>query len=64
MGWYSENAFDFVPGKRYLLKLYNLGGRSYRMNAWVNGVAGEMTVAENIVFTRYEVVFFGSRTFQ
>ncbi|SIN99126.1 von Willebrand factor type A domain-containing protein [Fibrobacter sp. UWB11] len=36
-GWYSENSFDFVPGQRYLLKLYNLGGRPYRLSAWTTG---------------------------
>ena len=42
VGWYSENSFDYVPGKRYLLKLYNLGGRPYRMNAWVSGESSKL----------------------
>ena len=65
--WYSENTFDYVRGKRYLLKLYNLGGRPYRMNAWTVGTAGGMSVAENFESFEYGVdflpEFFDSRTF-
>jgi len=65
--WYSENTFDYVRGKRYLLKLYNLGGRPYRMNAWTVGTAGGMSVAENFESFEYGVDFlpgfFDSRTF-
>ena len=57
VGWYSESSFDFVLGKRYLLKLHNLGGRPYRMSAWANGQSGEMTVAVNNGLSGYEVDF-------
>lgn len=38
-GWYMEKSFGFVRGKRYLVKLHNLGHRPYRVNAWVSGQA-------------------------
>ena len=38
-GWYMEKTFGFVRGKRYLVKLHNLGNRPYRINAWVSGQA-------------------------
>lgn len=38
-GWYMEKTFGFVRGKRYLVKLHNLGHRPYRVNAWVSGQA-------------------------
>ena len=38
-GWYMEKSFGFVRGKRYLVKLHNLGHRPYRVNAWVFGQA-------------------------
>lgn len=57
VGWYSENSFDYVPGKRYLLKLYNLGGRPYRMNAWVSGESSGMSVTKNFEFSVYGVDF-------
>jgi hypothetical protein len=38
-GWYMEKSFGFVRGKRYLVKLHNLGLRPYRVNAWVSGQA-------------------------
>lgn len=32
--WYWQKSFDYISGKRYLMKIHNLGGRPYRINAW------------------------------
>lgn len=57
IGWYSEPSFDFVSGKRYLLKLYNLGGRPYRLNAWTMGGTSGMSVVRSFESSVYEVDF-------
>lgn len=35
--WYFQRGFAFERNRRYLFKLHNLGGRPYRINAWVDG---------------------------
>ena len=35
--WYFQRGFTFDRNHRYLFKLHNLGGRPYRINAWVDG---------------------------
>lgn len=35
--WYNQKTVDFERNNRYLFKLHNLGGRPYRINAWVDG---------------------------
>lgn len=37
LDWYEELSLNYDSGKRYLFKLSNLGGRPYRINAWVSG---------------------------
>lgn len=35
--WYFQRGYTFERNRRYLFKLHNLGGRPYRINAWVDG---------------------------
>ncbi len=60
IGWCLEHSIDFVSGKRYLLKLYNLGGRPYRLNAWASGGSVGLSVAKSFESSVYEVDFLPS----
>lgn len=53
MGWYVERSFDFIREKRYLVQLYDVGRRAFRVNAWTMGQL--MNVAS--MKTPYNVVF-------
>lgn len=35
--WYSEISYSYSRVKRQILKLHNIAGRPYRMNAWISG---------------------------
>ena len=35
--WYNQKTFAFKRNNHYLFKLHNLGGRPYRIKAWVDG---------------------------
>ena len=35
--WYFQRGYTFERNRRYMFKLHNLGGRPYRINAWVDG---------------------------
>ena len=35
--WYFQRGFVFERNRRYLFNVHNLGGRPYRINAWVDG---------------------------
>ena len=47
--WYLEKLFDFTRGKRYLLKLHNVGERLYRVSAWTEGLARDFASAGGIL---------------
>lgn len=55
--WYLEKLFDFTRGKRYLLKLHNVGGRLYRVSAWTEGLARHFASAGGILNFIWNVKF-------
>lgn len=52
--WGFSKTFEYEREKRYLFRLYNVGGRPYRINAWVSGQA--MNLASNNL-NNWNVIF-------
>ena len=55
--WYLEKLFNFTRGKRYLLKLHNVGSRLYRVSAWTEGLARDLASAGGILNSVWNVKF-------
>ena len=55
--WYEEMSFDYVRGNRYLFKLYNLGDRPYRINAWTVGEVVDVAYAQDVLNNLWNVRF-------